>query len=319
MQKNINILIVDDNKDLAKNISDILKSESYKTSYAFNGQDAIKLCRKKEFDLTLVDLKLPDIQGLQLIKKLLKLSPMEFIIITGHGNLDNAVQAVAEKNIIAFETKPIDMDRLLTLIRQIIERKQAEEALKKNEEQLKLLINSIPDLICLKDNMGRWVEANDAILELFALKGKNWQMKNDIQLSEITDPMYKKAFLVCNNTDSETWESGHILVEEESIPTLDKNVQIFDMLKIPIYDQDKKKSTLIVFGRNITRVKSLERKLRKHKENLEKLVKERTAELEEANKELKRFNKLFVGREFRIKELKDKVKDLEKELTRKKY
>ncbi|MCK5057619.1 MAG: GAF domain-containing protein [Candidatus Aminicenantes bacterium] len=61
-----------------------------------------------------------------------------------------------------------------------------------------------------------------------------------------------------------------------------------------------------------------EEELEKHRNHLEKLIKERTAELEEKNKELKRFNKLFVGREFRIKELKDKVKELEKESKRKK-
>ncbi len=69
----------------------------------------------------------------------------------------------------------------------------------------------------------------------------------------------------------------------------------------------------------ITQRKKAEEELEKHRNHLEELVKERTAELENANKELKRFNKLFVGREFRIKELKDKVKELEKELRRKKH
>ncbi len=52
--------------------------------------------------------------------------------------------------------------------------------------------------------------------------------------------------------------------------------------------------------------------LQKYQEHLEELVKERTAELEEKNKKLEEFNELFVNREFRIKELKDKVKELEK-------
>jgi methyl-accepting chemotaxis protein len=54
-----------------------------------------------------------------------------------------------------------------------------------------------------------------------------------------------------------------------------------------------------------------EEELEKHREHLEELVKGRTKELKETNKELERFNKLFIGREFRIKELKDKVKELE--------
>ena len=65
---------------------------------------------------------------------------------------------------------------------------------------------------------------------------------------------------------------------------------------------------------DITEQKKAEDELKKHREHLEELVKERTAELELKNAELERFNKLFVGREFRIKELRDKVKILEGKL-----
>ncbi|MCD4774107.1 MAG: PAS domain-containing protein [Bacteroidales bacterium] len=76
----------------------------------------------------------------------------------------------------------------------------------------------------------------------------------------------------------------------------------------------EKNEKLHVFGStvNITERKQAEKELTKHREHLEKLVKERTKELEEKNKELERFNNLFVNREFRIKELRDKVKELEK-------
>ena len=64
--------------------------------------------------------------------------------------------------------------------------------------------------------------------------------------------------------------------------------------------------------KEITEHKKTEEELKKHREHLEELVKERTRELGEKNVELERFNKLFIGREFRIKELKNKVKELEK-------
>ena len=69
--------------------------------------------------------------------------------------------------------------------------------------------------------------------------------------------------------------------------------------------------------RDITKKKELENKLYQYTENLEKEVKVRTKELKANNKELERLNDLFVGREFRIKELRDKVKDLEKTLNSK--
>ena len=68
---------------------------------------------------------------------------------------------------------------------------------------------------------------------------------------------------------------------------------------------------LISVHRDITERKQAETELQHHKENLEKLVNERTKELEKKNAELERFNRLFVGREFRIKELKDKLKKYE--------
>ena len=71
-------------------------------------------------------------------------------------------------------------------------------------------------------------------------------------------------------------------------------------------------TTIKELEREITERKQAEEELSKHREHLEELVKERTAELEEKNKKLEKFNDLFVNREFRIKELKDKVKELEK-------
>ena len=128
METKFEILIVDDDKDLASNLSDILSSEGYGTSVACDGKTAVALCRKKTFDLAIVDMKLPDISGLELIRELVKLSPvMECIIVTGYASLESAIEAVKQESIIAYETKPVEMDRLIALIKQVSRRKQAEE------------------------------------------------------------------------------------------------------------------------------------------------------------------------------------------------
>ena len=87
---------------------------------------------------------------------------------------------------------------------------------------------------------------------------------------------------------------------------------------VSVFTHPEYGEVLLSVHSDITERKHAEEELKKNQEHLEELVKERTKELEEKNKELNRFNKLFVGREFRIKELKDKVKELEKELRRKK-
>lgn len=78
---------------------------------------------------------------------------------------------------------------------------------------------------------------------------------------------------------------------------------------------DDNKHILFSIGIDISERVRAEEELSKHREHLEELVEERTIELEEKNKELERYNKLFEGREFRIKELRDKVKELEGKLN----
>jgi len=81
--------------------------------------------------------------------------------------------------------------------------------------------------------------------------------------------------------------------------------------------ENEKQHLLISIGEDITERVRAEEEIQKHQNHLEELVKERTRELETKNKDLERFNNLFVGREFRIKELRDKVKEMEKRLGNK--
>ncbi len=141
MQKRFNILIIDDNRELVQNLTDILDANGFRTAVASDGHSAQKICRKRQFDLALVDIKLPDIDGLRLVEKLTELRPeIEYIIITGHGSLENAVEAVRQRKIAAFEIKPLDMSRILVFIRQIAERKKAEDKLRHYKEQLEEIV-----------------------------------------------------------------------------------------------------------------------------------------------------------------------------------
>ncbi len=139
MTPKFEILIVDDDVNLASNIQHIMEVEGYGTALAHDGQTAITLCHEKAFDLALVDIKLPDISGLKLIEELAELSPgMEYIISTGYASLETAVETVGQRHVVAYETKPLDMDHLLALIAQVVERKQIEEKMVEYEELDKL-------------------------------------------------------------------------------------------------------------------------------------------------------------------------------------
>jgi len=157
------ILIVDDDPDLALNLKDILDDEGYNTMVTNDGQTALTLCHKQVFDLGLIDIKLPDIQGVELVERLVEVSPTtEHILITGYASIESAIEAVGQKNIIAYEQKPLDMNHLLPLIRQVTERKRAEEALKTSKEYASDVIDSSLDMIITVDMGRNIVEFNKA-------------------------------------------------------------------------------------------------------------------------------------------------------------
>jgi len=137
------ILLVDDNKDLVLNISDILKDKGYKVTTTYNGSEALSLVNKNRFDLAIMDLKLPDIFGLDLIEKLSLVSPeLEYIVLTGHGKIEDAINAVSSKKIVSFEFKPIDISRLLKMVQEIKRRKKAERDLIETEEKYRNLVEN---------------------------------------------------------------------------------------------------------------------------------------------------------------------------------
>ncbi len=146
------ILIVDDNVDLADSLRDVLETEDYSIAVANDGQAAIALHDKNAFDLALVDIRLPDMSGADLINKLAGLSPrMEYIIITGYASINSAIDAVGQRNIVGYLTKPLNMDHVLVTCNQALARKRAEEALRESEERYRSVFSEARDGITIVD------------------------------------------------------------------------------------------------------------------------------------------------------------------------
>jgi len=127
VEKLLEILIVDDNLDFASSLKNILEFKGYNTTVAGDEQTTLILGREKAFDLAIIDTKLPDISGEKLVEKLSKLSSRTEYIITGQALLETANEAMRQRQVIAYETKPLNMDRLLAIITQVAECKQTEE------------------------------------------------------------------------------------------------------------------------------------------------------------------------------------------------
>ncbi|MBM3157648.1 MAG: PAS domain S-box protein, partial [Chloroflexi bacterium] len=156
MNEQFSILIVEDDVNLASTLQDILHDAGYRAVSAHDGRTALALCSQEEFALAILDLKLPDTSGTKLAEDINKLLPeAEYIINTGYASLDTAIEAVKQRRIISYETKPVDIDRFLFLARQVAERRKAQAALEQSEKRFQALIENASDLIVILDADGK--------------------------------------------------------------------------------------------------------------------------------------------------------------------
>jgi len=147
---------------------------------------------------------------------------------------------------------------VLGIARDITRRRETENLIRNHEQQLHALINSTPDIICFKDGQGRWLEANQADLELFCLTGVDYQGKTGAQLADYTHEMYREAFLTCELTDEKAWQNKTVSRAEEVIPGTDGTSRVYDVIKIPLFNTDDSRKGLVVLGRDITLRKKAE-------------------------------------------------------------
>lgn len=143
------------------------------------------------------------------------------------------------------------------IYRQISKERKAKELWQEREEQLRFLIDTIPDFVCYKDTEGRWVEANAYALEVFRLKGVRYKGKTDMELAQYS-PFYRDALLFCYEMDQKVLQRNHPIHIEEYIPQPDGSTLVFDVVKVPTFYPDGRKKGLVVIGRNITERKEVE-------------------------------------------------------------
>ncbi|MEM2130076.1 MAG: response regulator [Candidatus Bathyarchaeia archaeon] len=119
------ILIIDDDESIRKVLASLLQNKGYIVDTAKDGEEAIKKTSINFYNLALIDIKLPDMEGIHLLNKLKDTTPkMMKIILTGYPSLENAIEAV-NKGADGYLIKPVNVGNLL---------KKIEDLLKKQEE-----------------------------------------------------------------------------------------------------------------------------------------------------------------------------------------
>ncbi len=134
MKERIRILVVDDDESVRQTFKVILEEQKYVVDTAESGREAIEKSHKNFYNAALIDIRLPDMEGTQLLTAMKETTPkMIKIIITGYPALQNAVEAV-NKGADAYVLKPPKMKEVLSILKEHLEKQKAEKRI--NEEKV---------------------------------------------------------------------------------------------------------------------------------------------------------------------------------------
>jgi DNA-binding NtrC family response regulator len=147
MEHVIKLLIVDDETQFLEAIAKRLRKRNFDVRTASNGPDAIDIARKEKFDIALLDLKMPGMDGSQVLKVLKKEHKfLEAIILTGHGSLESAVE-LTKLGAFSYLPKPYELEKLIQTLKDAYEtrlkKKFAADA-EKMDEIMKLAMGESP-------------------------------------------------------------------------------------------------------------------------------------------------------------------------------
>ena len=116
------ILIIDDEKSIRKTLREILEYEKYQVDEAADGSEGIELVKKNKYDIILCDIKMPKMDGIEVLLKLQEFNPdLPVVMISGHGTIDTAVDAL-KKGAYDYISKPPDLNRLLVTVRNALDK-----------------------------------------------------------------------------------------------------------------------------------------------------------------------------------------------------
>lgn len=109
------ILVIDDEKSIRFSLKDIIEYEDHIVEEAADGMEALSLIEKNDYDLIFCDIKMPKMDGVEVLEKALKIKDVKICMISGHGTISTAVECL-KKGAVDYIEKPIDLNRLLKVL-----------------------------------------------------------------------------------------------------------------------------------------------------------------------------------------------------------
>ena len=186
------ILIVDDDESTCKTLAFIFNKKGYEVETVGTGHDALEKAKGRFFNLALLDIKLPDIEGIELLVPLKKIHPdMETMMITAYSSVETVIKALNE-GASAYITKPLNIDEILIKIRKtlekqhlITEKRRIEDSLRQSEQNFRTLFENAYDGILIIMDEGEFVCANKRMEEIMGYNGEELLQLN---IKDLTHP-----------------------------------------------------------------------------------------------------------------------------------
>ena len=163
MKEKPSLLIVDDDEDMLETLSDILQEKGYLIETATTGKEAITIAKEHFFNVALIDLKLSDMTGIEVLRTFRKKYPVRMnIVVTAYATVQNAVDAL-NLGANAYIMKPIDLKKLDQILKQC--NKKQQEVLKITQEKL---VNFTEEAMesTWKKHKQRWKSAKEKVKEV---------------------------------------------------------------------------------------------------------------------------------------------------------
>ncbi len=280
VSKTNKILLVDDEEDIREVLGITLEDMGYEVFTAENGHKALKLFECNTFPLVLTDIKMPGMDGIELLKKIKTISPLtEIIMITGHGDMDLAIESFRNQAV-EFITKPVDVETLEAALKRAWEKIKIKNGIKEYTENLEQLIlektraldetktalltrsekkdhitsimENLPLVVFIIDKAFKITAANN----VFKKKFGNIENMTEAVCYELC----KKSHVPCPDCPAvKTFENGATHQREITYSTEDGDKIPFLSWSSPaVYDRNKEVAEVIIMATDISQVIDIE-------------------------------------------------------------
>ncbi|MDZ7740215.1 MAG: sigma-54 dependent transcriptional regulator [Bacteroidota bacterium] len=144
------ILVIDDERSIRNTLREILEFEKFKVDDAENGMKGLELMKENEYDAVLLDIKMPRMDGLEVLDKILEEYDTPVIMISGHGNIDTAVESI-KKGAFDYLSKPLDLNRTLVTLRNALDKSNLVNETKKLRKKVSLTYEMIGESVAIQE------------------------------------------------------------------------------------------------------------------------------------------------------------------------